>query len=629
MVPYHKDASGRGVPEVDPAGYTDGFGVVRDGDLDAALGEARELLRLVEDLGVRFVCTSAGSPYYNPHLQRPALFPPSDGYLPPEDPLVGVARQIEATARLKAACPGLVFVGSAYSYLQEWLPNVGQRVLRDGGADFVGLGRMVLSYPELRARRARRAPARPEAHLPHLQRLHHGAAQGTAVGLLPARPLLPETAGGRVAEGDQAGAPGVSGAPAADARSRHQTLAVATSFLALFSIVGIALYGLPFFYDFFVRDLGWSRQQVTSGNALSKLIVGPLFGFFAGMAIDRFGPRRLMLVGILVAGLALVGLGSTATLLAFYSFYLMNALGNVLGGPLPNQVLLSGWFEGGTGGGRGKAMGVAYLGIGIGGMLVPQLAHALEAAFGWRAALAILGALMVLVAFPAAFFVRDARGSVPAAGGPHGAPPVDAGSIGAVLRSPAFYLIAIGSMASIGAVGGTMQNLKLYLTGDRGLGQADAANVASLVLFGSLAGRLLMGWLADRWAKKRVMLLIYAIVALSVPLLAAAPSHGSLLLAALVFGLGLGGEYMIIPLMAAELFGLRLMGRVMGIVVTADGVAEAVVPLAVATIRDRAGSYGAGFALLVGLAVVGAAAVSLLPSARGPAAEGFTTPPGV
>jgi hypothetical protein len=100
---------------------------------------------------VRWVCTSAGSPYYNPHLQRPALFPPSDGYLPPEDPLCGVARQIEATARLKAAFPGIVFVGSAYSYLQEWLPNVGERVLRDGRADFVGLGRMVLSYPELPA----------------------------------------------------------------------------------------------------------------------------------------------------------------------------------------------------------------------------------------------------------------------------------------------------------------------------------------------------------------------------------------------------------------------------------------------------------------------------------------------
>ncbi len=82
---------------------------------------------------------------------RPAAFPPSDGYLPPEDPLVGVARHLAATAWLKARHPDLAIVGSGYSYLQEWLPNVGQRVVRDGGVDFVGLGRMVLSYPELPA----------------------------------------------------------------------------------------------------------------------------------------------------------------------------------------------------------------------------------------------------------------------------------------------------------------------------------------------------------------------------------------------------------------------------------------------------------------------------------------------
>jgi 2,4-dienoyl-CoA reductase-like NADH-dependent reductase (Old Yellow Enzyme family) len=84
-------------------------------------------------------------------MQRPAIFPPSDGYQPPEDPLVGVARQIAATARIKAMHPGMTVVGTGYSYLQEWLPHVGQRVLRDGAADFIGLGRMVLSYPDLPA----------------------------------------------------------------------------------------------------------------------------------------------------------------------------------------------------------------------------------------------------------------------------------------------------------------------------------------------------------------------------------------------------------------------------------------------------------------------------------------------
>ena len=185
--------------------------------------------------------------------------------------------------------------------------------------------------------------------------------------------------------------------------TRAQTHVAATAFLALFSIVGFALYGLPFFYDFMVRDLGWTRQEVTSGNAYSKLLVGPLFGFAAGWFVDRFGPRRLMLAGILMGGGALIGLGTATTLGAFYVFYLFNALGYVCGGPLPNQVLLSRWFDRN----RGKAMGFAYLGIGIGGAIVPLLAYALTERFGWQAALQILGVLMIVIAFPMAWFVKE------------------------------------------------------------------------------------------------------------------------------------------------------------------------------------------------------------------------------
>ncbi len=393
--------------------------------------------------------------------------------------------------------------------------------------------------------------------------------------------------------------------PPLDPLRRRRLLAVATAFLALFSVVGCALYGLPFFYDFLVRDLGWTRQQVTSGNALSKLVVGPLFGFLAGTLIDAVGPRRVMLVGILMAGGALVGLSGITSLGAFYGFYFLNALGYVCGGPLPNQVMLSRWFEAG----RGKAMGVAYLGIGLGGALVPLVAHALTQSLGWRGAMGTLGLLMLLIALPAAFFVREPGGDPRAGGAAVGV------SLGGILRRPAFYLLALGSMCSIGAVGGTMQNLKLYLSLDRGLAQGRVATLLSVILAGSMAGRLLMGWLADVWAKKRVMLLIYAIVAATIPLLAFAPSPPALLAAALLFGIGLGGDYMIIPLMAAELFGVRVLGRLMGVILTADGVAEAVVPVLVAGIRDRAGSYASAFLLLVGLAAVGALAVALLPRA--------------
>jgi sugar phosphate permease len=383
----------------------------------------------------------------------------------------------------------------------------------------------------------------------------------------------------------------------------QQIFAVVTSFLALFAIVGVALYGLPRFYPFFVQELGWSRQQVTSGNAYSKIAVAIAFGFIAGRMVDRFGPRRLMLGGIVMAGLALVGLSYATTLGMFYLFYTFNALGYVCGGPLPNQVLLSRWFDRG----RGKAMGIAYLGIGVGGALVPVLAYNLTQSLGWRGALWWLGILMIVIALPAAWFVHEP----PAAAAQARA--AASRSLAPLLTRPAFFLLLIGSMASIGAVGGTMQNLALYLSLDRKFAQADIDMTLSLILIGSLVGRLFMGWLADRVAKKRVMILIYVIVAAAIPPLFYAPSPATLKLFALVFGIGLGGDYMIIPLMAAELYGVAIMGRVMGIVLTADSVAESVIPMVVAGLRDSTGSYGPGFLVLVGLAAVGALAVSLLP----------------
>src|SRR5690606_2650184 len=138
--------------------------------------------------------------------------------------------------------------------------------------------------------------------------------------------------------------------------SKNQFQVAATGFLSLFSLVGIMFYGLPFFYDFWVTDFGWSRATVTSGNAFGKIIIGPLFGFIAGWFIDRFGPRRLMLAGIVMGGFALIGLSIMTSLWQFYLFYLFNALGYMFGGPLPNQVMVSRWFTTA----RGKAMGIIY-----------------------------------------------------------------------------------------------------------------------------------------------------------------------------------------------------------------------------------------------------------------------------
>jgi len=149
LVPYRAGGGGVGEPE-DSGPYRFGFGGDGTG-LGIDLTETHALLDVFEELGIGLVSTTAGSPYYNPHIQRPAFFPPSDGYQPPEDPLVGVARQLAVTAELARAHPALQLVGGGYSYLQEWLPQVGQAVVSGGGAAVIGLGRMILSYPELAA----------------------------------------------------------------------------------------------------------------------------------------------------------------------------------------------------------------------------------------------------------------------------------------------------------------------------------------------------------------------------------------------------------------------------------------------------------------------------------------------
>ncbi|HVM53009.1 MAG TPA: NADH:flavin oxidoreductase [Acidimicrobiales bacterium] len=149
LVPFATGAGGVGVPVVEGP-YDLAFGGDGTG-LGIDLTETHALLDLLTDLGIGLVSTTGGSPYYNPHAQRPAYFPPSDGYQPPEDPLVGVARHLAVAAEVAGRHPELVVVASGCTYLQEWLPHAAQAVIATGGASMIGLGRMALSYPELPA----------------------------------------------------------------------------------------------------------------------------------------------------------------------------------------------------------------------------------------------------------------------------------------------------------------------------------------------------------------------------------------------------------------------------------------------------------------------------------------------
>ena len=223
-------------------------------------------------------------------------------------------------------------------------------------------------------------------------------------------------------------------------------------------------------------------------------------------------------------------------------------------------------------------MGFAYLGIGVGGTLVPLLSARLVAALGWRGALQTLGILIIVLALPFAYFVRED----PADSGERGAggrapgrkePPAP---VGAVFRAPAFYLLAIGSMCSIAAVGGTNQHLKLFLSLDLHYSQSAAASIISTVLAFSIAGRLFMGWLVGSRAEEaRDADHLSADRAVDPPAV-----HGTLAGWRCTplrrsSGWAWAANIMIIPLIAAELFGIKVLGRLLGVVLTADGVAEA------------------------------------------------------
>lgn len=158
FVPFRPDPEqsrpgrlGPGIPEPygDLLPYRYGFGLNPDAPVEADLAEPARFLQLLRELDIPLVNLTAGSPYYNPHIQRPAIYPPSDGYQPPEDPLAGCVRQIHVVRELKKQFSDLTLVGTGYTYLQEYLPHVAQALVREGAVDAVGLGRMVLSYPWL------------------------------------------------------------------------------------------------------------------------------------------------------------------------------------------------------------------------------------------------------------------------------------------------------------------------------------------------------------------------------------------------------------------------------------------------------------------------------------------------
>lgn len=382
--------------------------------------------------------------------------------------------------------------------------------------------------------------------------------------------------------------------------------------------VGIPYYGGPFFYDYYEKTFGWKRTEITLGFPIAatfSLIIGPLL-------VHRFSPRKLIIIGTSLTALAFLGWGSMhGELPVYYGLWLLYMVGYIFSGPIPHQVIVSQWFRRN----RGKAMAVVYLGVGVfGGLSQKLIAKPLTDALGFQGALMVIGALMVLAWPLALFMLRDRPSDMGQT--PDGLPVTDLSasappeSFRYLLHQPAFWLLALGSLCSIGAIGSINQHMKFVFkeqgfTNQNVLNEANA-NATLCILFSSIAGRLMMGWLADRYSKKAVMAVTYFLVAFTIPLLLLVrPEQESYLYAfSILFGFGMGADYMLIPMMAADRFGVNTLARAMAVILPADTIGQTWCPYAVSWLHDLLGGYDKALYAVFVLSLIGAVAIVLLPS---------------
>ena len=395
---------------------------------------------------------------------------------------------------------------------------------------------------------------------------------------------------------------------------------IAGCFLTFGVASGFPYYNIAFFFDYFRNDHGWTQQAITLGAPIAVLLT-----IWAGpVIVPRWSPRWLIVIGTGLTFLAFqwfARLGGSPT--EYYAAWCVYMLGYFLSGPIPHQIILSQWYKKR----RGRAMGIAYVGGALLGALGNLLNPWLVTFLPYQQALQISG-FVLLLAWPVAIFVLRDRpedvGQTPD-GEPVDAaaePPIPLQPYGVLLGQRSFWLLLVGSAASIGSIA-TVNFLMKFVFEEQGfVDQAQRNQIwstaSSTALMAAIAGRLMVGHLADKWPRRPLMLAIYAIVAVAIPMLfLVRPSQpGFVYLFGVVFGFAMGADYMLIPLMAADLFGLRSLGRAMSGILPADTVTQFWFPNLIAQLRAAWGGYGSALWVSALMAGLGAVAIALLPGER-------------
>ncbi len=401
-------------------------------------------------------------------------------------------------------------------------------------------------------------------------------------------------------------------------------IVLATGLIHLWG-AGTFFYSFTAFFNPLVEEFGWS-YSATSLAASIRSVEGGIASPLVGLAADRFGSRRLLLLGSILSGLGFILFSRIDSLLSFYLVFLFLSVGSSLLFPVPGWTAVAGWFIRK----RGTALGILSTAIGLGGGLIYFINWLIEA-YGWRTALVIIGIGMWVVGIPCSLVVRHrpepygllpdgekvpyplhGRGEAPAQSGRGGDTDF---SLGRAVRTPGFWGIALAVTVAAGTVHAVVVHVMPHLISAE-FTRETAGLAASLIVFVSIAGRFSMGWLSNRLDSRRLLAFCFVLQALGLIFLAESRGLWWVLAFIAVFGPGYGGAITLRLTLQAQYFGSRSFGAIQGAFMAIMMAGTISSPLLTGMCYDHFGSYRPAWFIL---AAVNLAVIPLVIKIRPPA----------